>query len=523
MTRPFQKIMRCTTVLLIFMVSVVSVEAQVLRRGIGPEPDSLHIHQAQGLSAIHLLRETREGLLTFDAQGEPVAGVAQSWKVSDDGLTWTFILREDARWSNGDAVTAAHFVAGWRRAVDPQSQARTANLLSPVEGAQQVMSGEQDPESLGISALDPQTVQVRLQRATPWFEEILAHPVTYPMHELGSEDARQAPVNGAFFISDTTPHAQISLRPNPYFHSRDSLALDAVELYPIEDPSAELSRYRAGELHITETIPPGRFEWLADHHGDALRVSPYLGSFWLGINLSRAPFRDNPDLRRALSLAIDRDVLVRVITGAGELPAWGIVPPGLGGSHWTFDFMGNADQRAIEARRLFKNAGFSRNNAPRIELRYNSSGQHRRMAVAVAAMWKQVLGVATTLINEEWKVFVNNRRQRVLTEVFRGGWIADYADPASFLDLFRSDEPLNWSAYANPDFDELMEQSTKLAGVERDIALMKAERLLMSDMPVIPLYYYVSRHLVAPGVKGFVDNVRDIHLSRYLDIETEAQ
>lgn len=523
MTRPIQKIMRYTTMLLILMISAFSVEAQVLRRGLGPEPDSFHIHQSQGLSAIQLLRETREGLLTFDAHGEPVAGVAESWKVSDDGLTWTFTLREDARWSNGDPVTAQQFVDAWRMAVDPQSQARTASLLAAVKGARTILSGEQEPDSLGISAVSPSELQVSLQQATPWFEEILAHPVSYPLHEAARDDARAAPVNGAFVIVNAVPHAQITLQPNPHFHSRESLSIDTLELYPIEDPAAELSRYRSGELHITESIPPGRFEWLSENYRDALRVAPYLGSFWLGVNLSRPPFKGNPDLRRALSMAIDREVLVRVITGAGELPAQGIVPPGLGGARWTQESVRDGESRITEARRLFRLAGYDRGNAPRIELRYNSSSQHRRMAVAVAAMWKQTLGVATTLINEEWKVFVNNRRQRVLTEVFRGGWIADYADPASFLDLFRSDEPLNWSAYSNPRFDALMEQSEVLTGMERSVVLGEAEKVLISDMPVIPLYYYVSRHLVMPGVTGFVDNVRDIHLSRYLDIETEDQ
>ncbi|HSM69701.1 MAG TPA: peptide ABC transporter substrate-binding protein, partial [Xanthomonadales bacterium] len=299
----------------------------------------------------------------------------------------------------------------------------------------------------------------------------------------------------------------------------------SVEFYPIADPAAELSRYRAGELDITENIPPGRYAWLQENHGPDLRVSPYLGSFWLGLNLSREPFSGKTALRQALSLAIDRETLVRVVLGAGELPAWSVVPPGLEGHQPWRPVMADLsrEEREAEARRLFAQSGHEPGAPLRVELRYNSSSQHRRMAIAVAAMWKQVLGVATELINEEWKVFVNNRSQRVLTQVFRGGWIADYADPASFLDLFHSGEALNWSAYANPQYDQLLERARRQTGTRRMALLQQAEVVLMRDMPVIPLYYYVSRHLVRPGVEGYIDNLRDIHLSRYMDISEPSE
>ncbi len=326
-------------------------------------------------------------------------------------------------------------------------------------------------------------------------------------------------------IEKMTPHAIIRLVANPYFHSADLVRLDALELFPIEDPPAELSRYRSGELHITESIPPGRYQWLRENYAGELKVAPYLGSFWLGYNLARQPFRADPELRRALSLAIDCETLVRVILGAGELPAWSIVPPGLEGDHPEVpDFVAVSQKdREAEARRLFSLAGHDTGKPLRLELRYNTSSQHRRMAVAVAAMWKQVLGVASVLINEEWKGFVNNRRQGVLTRVFRRGRIADYADPASFLDLFRSGEAMNWSAYSNPQYDLLLDRASLLTGSERIDLLKQAESPLMRDMPVIPLYYYVSRHLVKPGVSGFENNVRDIHLSRYLDINTGVE
>jgi oligopeptide transport system substrate-binding protein len=510
---------------LVFFLSIAlcqAVQAGTLRRGLGPEPDSLHIHQAQGLSSVHLLREIREGLVTYDVNGEPAPGVAESWQVLDNGLRYRFRLRSNARWSNGDPVTAGDFVRAWRQAVSPATAARNASLLAAVENSEAILAGEAEPDSLGIRATGDYGVEIQLVRAQPWFPEILAHPVTYPLHAVDPGSARTALVNGAYMIDEMTPHALIRLVRNPHFHAAASVRLDVVELFPIEDPPAELSRYRAGELHITETIPPGRYEWLHENLAEDLRISPYLGSFWLGLNQGRKPFRNNRDLRQALALAIDRETLVRVVLGAGEQPAWSIVPPGIGAGDVIGAPLETQQEREQEAHRLFARSGYDRRNPLRIELRYNSSSQHRRMAVAVAAMWKQALGVSTVLINEEWKVFVNNRSQGVLTEVFRGGWIADYADPASFLDLFRTGDAMNWGRYTSAEYDRLLDQATFLNGNARMSALRDAETALMRDMPVIPLYYYVSRHLVKPGVKGFKDNVRDIHLSRYLDIDAEA-
>ena len=493
-----------------------------LRRGLGPEPDSLHIHEAQGLSAIQLLRELREGLVTFDAAGEPVPGMAESWDLSPDGRQYRFRLRGDARWSDGTPVVAEDFVRGWRQALAPATAARTAALLDPVAGAAEVLAGKADPGSLGARAPAPDVLEVTLTRPTPWFLELLAHPVSFPLHPGSAAAGRDDAVNGVFVLAERVPGGHLRLEPNPHHPDRDGLALDAVTWYPIEDAGSELSRYRAGELDITETIPAGRHDWLAEHHADALRVSPYLGSFWLGLNLQRPPLAGNPDLRRALALAIDREILVERVLGAGEVPAFGIVPPALFGTRPGAMAMAQATQaeREAEARRRYAQSG-----APaglRLELRYNTSPVHRRMAVAVAAMWKQVLGVSTTLVHEEWKVFVNNRRQGAVTQVFRGGWIADFADPVSFLDLFRSDNVLNSSFYASEAYDALLDRASTATGAAREDLLRQAHEQLLDDLPVIPLYHYVSRHLVRPGVHGWVDNVRDIHLSRWMSIVAPA-
>lgn len=500
-----------------------AVAEEPIRRGLGPEPDSVDIHRAQGLGAINLLRDLREGLVTFDARGEPAPGVAERWDVRDGGREYLFTLRPDARWSDGTAVTAADFVRAWRRALSPATAAVTAGLLQDVENAGAVLLGERPPEALGVEALEDGRLRVRLARPAPWFPEILAHPVSYPLPAAQPEDARSAVVNGPFTLLDWVPRSVIRLARNPEYHGAGAVQAPVVEYYPIEEPNTELARYRAGELDVTETIPAGRFEWLSENFPEHLRISPYLGSFWLGLNLRDDTLARWPELRRALALAIDRETLVRVVLGAGELPAFGIVPPGMAGYEPARMAEAALDQaaREAEARRLFAAAGYGPDRPVRLELRYNTSGLHRRISVAVAAMWKQVLGVHTELINEEWKVFVNNRRLGRVTQVFRGGWIADYADPASFLDLFLADSELNASFHADPAFDALMAEAAGLSGEARMARLRQAEARLLETLPVVPLYYYVSRHLVRPDVTGWHDNVRDIHLSRYLGKEEE--
>jgi oligopeptide transport system substrate-binding protein len=496
--------------------------AAVLHRGLGPEPDSLDIHQAQGLAAINLLRDLREGLVTFDALGEPVPGQAESWQVLDDGRRYRFALRSDARWSNGDPVTADDFVRAWQRALSPGTAAATAGLLNDNAGAPDVLAGRAGPSDLGIRADGPGVIEIELARPAPWILEILAHPVAFPLHPDGMDDPRAAPVNGPFLLQEWTPRARIQLRRNPHYYDSSSVALDGVDYHPIEEPATELALYRAGELQITETIPAGRFAWLRENLAADLRISPYLGSFWLGFNFRHPVLGRSPELRRALALAIDRDILVGKVLGAGELVAWSVVPPGMTGYEPAAmpEAAMSKEQREAEAQRLYRESGAGRDGPLLLELRYNTSGVHRRMAVAVAAMWKQVLGVNAELVNEEWKVFVNNRTLGVVTQVFRGGWIADYADPSSFLDLFAAGSSLNYAFYRSGRFDELIGAAAGASGAARMGLLREAEASLMRDMPVIPLYYYVSRHLVNPAVAGYENNVRDIHLSRYLELET---
>jgi oligopeptide transport system substrate-binding protein len=311
-----------------------------------------------------------------------------------------------------------------------------------------------------------------------------------------------------------------------------------VRFHVTEDPSSELKRFTAGDLHISETVPPGRLASLRERFGDALRLSPYTGSFYFGFNLQRGPLAGDgrcpavtsasnaapceskaAALREALSLAVDRGILVQHVTGMGETAAHELVPPGIGDytpARLPWADWSQAEREAL-ARLRYAEAGHGPDNPLQLELRYNTSTAHRRMALAVAAMWRQTLGVQTRLRNEEWKVFVQNRSQRVVTEVFRGGWIADYDDPMNFLSLFDSRSPQNWSGLRDAKFDALLQQATAESDVERRaVLLQQAEARLLATHAILPLYIYTSKHLVDPSLQGFEPNLLDRHPSRWL-------
>ena len=506
--------------LVVASLQAVAQGDNALHRGLGPDPDSLDPHLARSVSSLNLIRDLREGLMSFDAAGDVVPGVALAHVREADGLVYRFQLDPAARWEDGQPLTAADFVRSLRRAFDPATASPTASLLEAIGNGADILAGRLPVTQLGVSALSDHELELKLDRPLPWLLELLTHPVSFPLPEMLEGEPRDWPGNGPYRLIEAVPRNRYSLEKNPHYPDAADVGPDSVHWYPISDAHAELARYRAGDLHITETIPAGRLEWLqANLTPGELRIAPYQGSYFLGLNLRQPPLDASPQLRRALALAVDRDVLTRQVLGGGQSPAWGVVPPGLGLE--TPQASGDQADRIARARKLYRDAGYGPRRPLRLELRYNTSPTHRRTAIAVAAMWKQVLGVRTRLINEEWKVFVSNRSLGRVTEAFRGGWIADYADPHSFLALFESGNPQNWSGYSNERYDRLLEASATARGAERMQLLGTAQALLLEDQPIIPLYYYASRHLVKPSVRGFLDNPRDVHLSRHLRLVPE--
>lgn len=504
----------------------ILAEVQVLHRGNGEEPKTLDPHQAEGVPSANILRDLFEGLTTTSPDGRIVSGAAEHWNISRDGLIYTFYLREDARWSNGDPVTAGDFVWSFRRAVDPATGASYGRMLAPVENAQAILAGQLEPDALGMEALNPRTIQIRLGDPTPYFLGLLTHPTTYPVHRPSVEahgDSHMLPgrlvSNGAYRLVDWQVRARIVLEKNPYFHDADNVLIEQVIHYPFEDENAEFQRFRAGDLAWTYQVPSARFNWLRTNLDQALVISPWFGTYFFAYNLTREPFSDNLPLRRALNLAVDRAIITEKVTRFGEIPTFNLVPPGLPDydppepeiTTWT------QTEREEEARRLYRRAGYSKANPLEVELRYNTSENHRKIAVAVAAMWKQVLGVRTRLINEEFRVFLQNRAQRRVTQVFRAGWIGDYQDAFTFLELFHSGHGRNDAGYNVPRYDRLLEQiaGERIPARRRNL-MMEAERILLDDQVVLPLYIYVTKRLVDPRLKGWQENIMDFHLTRYM-------
>ena len=504
----------------------VLADVQILRRDNGEEPQTLDPHLAEGVPAANILRDLFEGLTSKSPDGRVVPGAAVRWNISRDGTVYTFYLRRDARWSNGDPLRAADFVYSFRRSADPLTASQYAQVLLPIENAAAILAGQMPPERLGVEALDEYTLQIRLVAPTPYFLGLLSHSSTYPVHrasveEFGSRFSRPGNLvsNGAFVLSDWKVRAHIELSPNPYYWDADSVILEKVIYYPFEDASTAVKQFRSGELHWTYEVPSNQFAWLLKNYPEQLVISPWLGSYFFGFNLEREPFIDNPELRVALAMAIDRDLITDKITQFGELPSYTLVPPGIADylspvSEWA---AWSQAERNAEAQRLFAAAGYGPERPLRVQIRYNTSENHKKVALAVASMWKQTLGVQTDLINEEWKVFLQNRAQRVLTEVFRAGWISDYDDPYSFLELFRTGHGQNDYGYSKPLYDALLaEIAAERIPARRQRLMQEAERLLLEDQPIIPVYTYVTKRLVDAHLKGWENNVMDHHYSKHM-------
>ncbi len=504
----------------------VLADAQVLHRGNGEEPQTLDPHLAEGVPASNILRDLFEGLTSTAPGGRIVPGAAAHWDISRDGLTYTFYLDPAANWSNGDPVTAEDFVASWQRVVDPETGAAYGRMLAPVVNAEAIFAGDKPPSALGVSALNESTFQVRLEDPTSYFLGLLNHHTTYPVHRPsleahGSKHVRPGNLvsNGAYVLDDWQVRSRIELTRNPHFRDATNVVIERVVFYPFEDENTEFNRFRAGDLHWTYQVPSNQFRWLENNLPEALMVSPWFGTYFFSFNLTREPFKDSRELRQALTLAIDRTIITDRVSRFGEIPTFHLVPPGLPEyrspelevADWT------QEEREQEARRLYAAAGYSESNPLTVELRYNTSENHRKIAVAMAAMWKQTLGVRTRLINEEFRVFLQNRAQRRVTQVFRAGWIGDYQDAFTFLELFHSEHGRNDAGYSNPRFDRLLE---RIAGervpARRRNLMVEAERMLLADQVVLPVFVYVSKRLVDPRLGGWEENIMDHHLTRHM-------
>ncbi len=500
---------------------------QILNKNNGAEPQTLDPHRAEGVPASNILRDLFEGLVSEAPDGSLIPGAAETWQINDDGTVYTFTLRADGRWSNGDPVTAADFAYGIQRSVDPATLSQYSSILFPIVNAEQIVKGELSPEQLGVTALDDRTLEIRLIGPTPYFLGLLTHSTTYAVHrpsveKFGNRFARAGQLvgNGAYRLDEWVVQSHIRLLRSEKYWDDENTVIDEVNYFPIENQDAMLKRYRADELDFTQDLPFKQIAWIRENIADQLYISPYLGSYYYSLNLTLPPFAGAPKLRRALALAIDRDVLTEKITGSGEIPAYSWTPRVTGYTQQPPDWAGwTQERRNTEARRLFKESGHSEANPLTIQILYNTSENHKRIAIAIASMWKQVLGVETKLLNQEWKVFLETRKQKTMPGVARNGWIGDYNDAYSFTQLFASDNEQNDSGFANDEYDALLDRAAVEPDMQQRAELMEAaERLMLEEQPIIPIYFYVSKHLIKPWVGGFKPNIMDHHYTKNFHI-----
>lgn len=504
---------------------------KVLHRGNGAEPQTLDPHKSSGVPESWIQFDLFDGLIMPDGADGRVPGAAERWEANDDRSVFIFHLRRDGKWSDGTPVTAHDFVFSWRRICDPKTASNYAFNLWVVKNAQAASLGQVPVEEMGVRAIDDYTFEVTLRGPTPYFPKMLHHHAFYPISKAnyekhGDDFIRVGNLvsNGAYMLVESIPQGHVKVVKNPHFHAADSVAIDTVYFYPTENLETELRRFRSGELHTTYEVPVTQAKWVRENMAAEYREDPYLGIYFYAPNLTKEPWKSSKDLRLALNLAIDRQAIVEKITGQGETPSFSFVPAGTENyapyspeyAAWT------QAQRDEKARALVKAAGYGPRGKPlEMEILYNTNENHRKIAIAIASMWQQKLGLKVTLNNQEWKVFLDTRDEKAFKDVVRQGWIADYNDAITFLDLLRSDvTQQNPSGYANAAYDDLLNQANRTPDPEkrRDL-LQQAEKVALEDVAVFPIYVYANQNMVSRRVTGWNRDILGIHPSRFMDIK----
>ncbi len=502
---------------------------KIFHLGNGAEPQFLDPQLATGIVEYALIRALFEGLVNRAADGVGVIpGVAKSWEISEDGLTYTLHLREDARWSDNSPITAQDYTRSYQRMLTPSLAADYAYMMFVVAGAEDYYEGRiKDFSETGFRALDEHTLQLRLVQPTPYLLNALvfypwcAVPIstvekwsgfarrdvtwTRPEHFVG---------NGPFKLSEWRPNQKIVATRSDTYWDRANVKLDEIHYYPVESTDTEERMFRTGQLQATYEMPLSKIPLYQSQQSPALRITPYCGIYFYRFNLARKPL-DDVRVRRALTLAIDRESLVRNVTLGGELPAYSLVPPGLSGYVSRHQVQGDL----AEAKRLLAEAGFPEGKGfPKVELLYNTMEKHRVVAEALQQMWRQNLGVEIGLYNEEWKVYLVSQKSTNFS-MQRAGWIGDYADPHVFFDLWRTAGGNNNTNWGNPEYDRLLAQSaSSQTEAERFEVYQKMEKIFLDELPVLPIYFYTKARLISPKVIGFHSTYLDDYPWKFADL-----
>ncbi|WP_456268208.1 peptide ABC transporter substrate-binding protein [Kushneria sp. AK178] len=504
-----------------------TIQAATLDIGIYGEPASLDAARVTG--AVYdndVLGDLFEGLVTLSPDGDYQPGVATDWSVSDDGLTWTFNLRDDARWSDGEPVTAEDFVLAFQRALDPDIASIYANLLYPLDNAAAINRGDADVDTLGVHAVTDHRLEIQLEQPTPYLPTLMAHIIAAPVPahvvaQYGNDwtQLEHIATNGAFMPSRWVSHDHIEAVKNPQFHDAESVTLDGVNYYLVENLNTGLSRFRSGNLDVMRDFDASRYQWLQDNLGDAVHLHNQLSTYYYALNNREGHPTSDVRVREALNLALRRDIIVeKVLQGAANATS-ALVPAGI--SHYEAQTMPGVDapldERLERARELLKDADYGPENPLDLRLRFNSRDDHRRIAVAAAAMWKP-LGVNIEMVNAEANVHYAEIARGDF-DVARASWVADFDDASNFLGILASGNAKNYSGYKSAAFDDLLAQAAAQSDQdERRELLEQAERQALGDYALAPIYADAARNLVNPDMTGWEDNAINRHLSRWISI-----
>ncbi|MCF6765286.1 peptide ABC transporter substrate-binding protein [Thiotrichales bacterium 19S3-7] len=496
-------------------------------RANGAEPESLDPHKSQTNTSSAILYDLFEGLVSETQQNTPAAGVAESWDISDNAKVYTFHLREDAKWSNNQPVTAEDFVYALQRAVNPSTASPMAYKLDVIVNASAIMAGKMPKESLAVKALDPHTVEITLTDPTYYFLGIMADPIAYPVYKPSVDHYGEAAFqqgrlvsNGAYRLKSWVVNGHILLEKNPYYWDNQQVAIAKVKFLPIVSETSALSAYAAGNVDFTQYIPVDGYHRTKIEYGNQLHTTPWLSMTYVDLNMTKAPFKDNLKLRKALSLAINRKLLAEKVLKQGQQPLYAYFPPEIdNGIYSNISYAWSSwpmEKRLQLARKLYKEAGYSQTHPLKISYVYNTADKNRKIAETLAAMWHKNLGVETSIENSEWKVFLYTRQNKDYQGSARDSWVADFNTIDNFATMWMCNNPQNNSGYCNPKYDQLVEKAQLAASDQlRQKYYQESQYVAMDDYNIIPLVSDQVAHLVKPYVVGY--NMEANHLDHLYD------
>lgn len=499
----------------------------VWNRGANGDVQSLDPHKTSTVEEFNITNDLFMGLMTSDAKGNAIPGAATEYSVSPDGKVWTFKLRPGATWSDGAAVTADDFVYSLRRLVTPSTASEYAYLANVIVNAEDIVAGKKKPEELGVKAIDASTVEITLNGNTPYFMELMSHNAFFPVQKanvdkFGNDFVKPGNLvsNGAFTLLENVPNDHIKLIKNPKFYDVANVKLDAVNIIPTEDRAAGVKRYKAGEVDSMNDFPTEQLADLRKELGDQIHEAPQLGTYYYVFKFAKAPW-NNANLRNAISMVIDREYLAEKAWSGSMIAAYSMVPPGLDGYTTNAAEFSKIDQldREDAAKKIFEELGISPAKPVKLEIRYNTAEGHKNTAVAIQDMLKP-FGFDVSLITTDGKTHYSYLEQKGDFDLARAGWIADYKDPGTFLDLGHTGFGTNHGDWSNADYDKLLDAAAAEDDPAKRMSLLsQAEAILVKEQAIMPLLFYANHNIVSPKLVGFVDNAMDKHPSRFVSKE----